>query len=151
MPEIQALKTATKADMVTFPMCELGHDSQKLTTLMVTPGLVDHLKHLGDLKCSHKTHRQVGGADENGEFTSAQTSAYPSQLNAILANAIGSKGRKLGEAGTQQEGVETATISLADVCGYNRGSTDPKWLVGWDTQEGGQQIATIDYDELTGI
>ena len=91
------------------------------------------------------------GADENGEFTSAQTSAYPSQLNAILAKAIGHRGRKLSEDSTQPEEVETATISLADVCGYNREMTDPKWIVGWDTQEGGQQIATIDYDELTGI
>ena len=58
---------------------------------------------------------------------------------------------QMAEDSTQPEGVETATISLADVCGYNRESTDPKWLVGWETQEDGQRMAIIDYDELSGI
>ena len=44
------------------------------------------------------------------------------------------------------------TTSSADVCGHDRESTDPKWQVcARDTQEGGQRMAIIDYDELSGI
>ena len=80
----------SKADRITFPMCEVGHQSQKLTTLLVTSNLAPQLDFLNDLRCRHKSHDPVGGKrDKDGvKFTSAQASRYPAQLNFIFAQAI---------------------------------------------------------------
>ena len=88
MREVLALQSMAAATAVTFPMCALGHESQKLTTLLITPGLVEDLLPLGKLKCTHKTHKQVGGKGEDGKFTSATSSKYPAELNQILVQAI---------------------------------------------------------------
>ena len=69
-------------------MCELGHQSQKLTTLMCTPEVYKHLAHLGKLECSHKTHKPAGGERVDGKFVSAAGAQYPAAMNAGLAEAI---------------------------------------------------------------
>ena len=73
-------------------MCELGHASQKLTTLMVTPGVIKQLSFLADLRCSHKTHKPAGGETKNGKFTSSEAARYPKRMNEILAHAIATIG-----------------------------------------------------------
>ena len=107
LPEIKNLQAAAKGTMITFPMCELGHASQKLTTLLVTPRLVEPLRFLEKLRCSHKTHRQVGGEQMDGRYTSAEAAPYPSNLNMLLAKAIA----KLNET-----------------------EKDPSWILGWETR-----------------
>ena len=108
LPEIKELQAEVKGTMITFPMCELGHASQKLTTLLVTPGLVEPLRFLGKLRCTHKTHHQVGGEQMDGKYTSAEAAQYPSNLNQLLAKAV------------------------AEV---NQKTKDPSWILGWETRQ----------------
>ena len=88
MPEIKALQDKTNAELISFPMCELGHQSQKLTTLMCSPKIAKRLAHLGDLECSHKTHKPAGGERVDGKFISSAGAQYPAAMNAELAEAI---------------------------------------------------------------
>ena len=88
LKEVQLLQVASDATLISFPMCELGHASQKLTTLMVTPGVIKQLSFLTDLRCSHKTHKPAGGETKNGKFTSSEAARYPKRMNKILAHAI---------------------------------------------------------------
>ena len=90
MAEIKALSKLTKAGTVTFPQCELGAPWQKDTTLMFSPGLARWLDPLGGLVCSHKSHaKQIGGArNAQGNWVSAESAAYPPQLNLYLATAL---------------------------------------------------------------
>ena len=88
MPEIKVLQDKTNAQQISFPMCELGHQSQKLTTLMCTPGVARHLAHLRKLECSHKAHKPAGGERVDGRFISATGAQYPAAMNAELAGAI---------------------------------------------------------------
>ena len=69
--EVKALEKLSSGQKVTFPFCALGHESQKMTTLLYTPGLTASLSHLSQLRCTHKTHKQVGGIIKNGQFTSS--------------------------------------------------------------------------------
>ena len=68
--------------------CERGHESQKMTTLLYTPGLTTSLSHLSQLRCTHKTHKQVGGITKNGQFTSSIAARYPGGFNLILAQSM---------------------------------------------------------------
>ena len=88
LSEVKMLQAMTGARKLDFPMCELGHASQKLTTLMVSTGLEKSLESLSEPKCSHKTHKPAGGETENGKWTSSQAARYPTALNEALAEAI---------------------------------------------------------------
>ena len=88
MSEIKSLIELSSGQKVTFPFCALGHESQKMTTLLYTPGFTTSLSSLSQLKCTHKTHKQVGGTTKNGEFTSSLAAHYPGGFNLILAQSI---------------------------------------------------------------
>ena len=88
MSEIKALEELSSGQKVTFPFCALGHASQKMTTLLYTPGFTTSLSHLSQLRCTHKTHTPVGGTTENGEFISGVAARYPGAFNFILAQSI---------------------------------------------------------------
>ena len=87
--EIKTLKRLSSAQEITFPLCALGHDYQKLTiTLLCTPRLAASLRHLSKLRCNHVSHKQVGGINEDGKFTSGAAARYPAKLNLILAQSV---------------------------------------------------------------
>ena len=138
LSEVQLLQATSGARQITFPMCEVGHRSQKLTTLLVTSNLATKLDFLSDLRCTHKSHDTVGGTrDKDGvKFTSARASRYPAQLNFIFAQAI----------------VE-ATMPEADEV-YPRSIEDPEWISGWEAQRDASGrsywTAIIDSDQLMG-
>ena len=88
LPDILKLREIVGAELITLPMCELGHHSQKMTTLMVTPKLAKQLSTLGQLRCTHKRHRPVAGMMRQGKWISARTAAYPTMFNQILTFAI---------------------------------------------------------------
>ena len=138
LSEVQLLQETTGARQITFPMCEVGHQSQKLTTLLVTSNLASQLDFLSDLRCRHKSHDAVGGRrDKDGvKFTSAQASQYPAQLNFIFAQAI----------------AEATTPSIDGVC--PRSTEDPEWISGWEVQRDREgrsyRTAIIDSDQLMG-
>ena len=90
MDEVRTLETLSSGQKVTFPFCALGHESQKMTTLLYTPGLAASLSHLSQLRCTHKTHKQVGGITKNGKFTSSMAARYPGGFNLILAQSVAS-------------------------------------------------------------
>ena len=88
MDEMKSLEELVSGQRITFPFCALGHESQKMTTLLCTPGLANSLSHLSRLKCTHKTHKQVGGVNKKGEFTSGMAARYPGSFNIILAQSV---------------------------------------------------------------
>ena len=92
VPEIKALLRVTGASQVHFPQCMFGSDWQKRTTLAYTAGLDSWLSPLRTLACTHVTHdKRAGGArDDQGNWLSAESAAYPPELNLYLAKAIGS-------------------------------------------------------------
>ena len=136
MPEVQKLRDDSLAEEVTFPMCEVGHESQKLTTLLVTPSLFKPLEFLNYMRCSHATHRAVGGSKIDGQFSSARSSRYPARLNDILAQAI----------------AEPNYQWCSDLQ-LERGPDDPDWILGWevrrDTQGRVYRTAIVDSDLLS--
>ena len=88
--EIKTLKEVSSGRKITFPLCALGHDYQKMTTLLCTPKLATSLFFLTRLRCTHATHKQVGGVIKNGKFTSGIAARYPAKLNLILAQSVAS-------------------------------------------------------------
>eukprot|EP00965_Chrysotila_dentata_P219273 6191032-Pleurochrysis_carterae.AAC.2 len=88
-PDIVALKADTASSSVTFPQCALGATSQKYTTLSVSPGLTPQLQKLSNLRCQHPDHRDfAGGSKTASGWASKQHSAYPPDMNFLLARVI---------------------------------------------------------------
>ena len=85
---------------------------------------------LGKLQCTHKTHRQVGGKGEGGEYTSADSSKYPAQLNQWLVDAI--------------------TGEDSDPVVSSGGLQHDATILGWDIVEGAEPRAIVDPDLLFG-
>ena len=61
MDEVLSLGRKHLARMCTFPMCELGGDFQKYTTLMYTAGLSSWLDVLHERRCEHSSHEKIAG------------------------------------------------------------------------------------------
>ena len=90
VPEIIALKADTECATITFPQCQMGAPWRKDNTIMCTPALGYLLSELGLLKCTHASHaeRAVGIRESDGSWNSKRAAAYPSRLNAFLAEAM---------------------------------------------------------------
>eukprot|EP00965_Chrysotila_dentata_P099356 3284681-Pleurochrysis_carterae.AAC.1 len=59
---------------------------------MCTPGLQPALSKLSTLPCTHRTHaNNVGGKRDANGWQSAYHSAYPPDLNMLIANAVASR------------------------------------------------------------
>ena len=143
MPEVRQLAAVTGAEEISFPMCEVGHPSQKLTTLLVTSGMADTLRGLRELRCYHKTHQQVRGIRSNGAFTSARASRYPSQFNALVVKAITDLEDKRVDGPDGSGPIVTCP----------RDQSDPNWIIGWEVRQGPhgtqRREAIVDPDELS--
>ena len=91
LDEIRTLAKYTGASSYTFPMCAFGSKRQKYTTLLSSPRLASLLEPLTTLRCTHTHHQPVGSArDENGNWISASTAAYPPDFNLFVARCIAS-------------------------------------------------------------
>eukprot|EP00965_Chrysotila_dentata_P047430 1573366-Pleurochrysis_carterae.AAC.1 len=91
MPAVRALKTDHQSKLITFPQCALGADAQKYTTLLVSPGIAPSLQSLADLHCDHRTHNSIAGGRKDGDvWSSAQSAAYPPDLNFLFARVFAS-------------------------------------------------------------
>eukprot|EP00965_Chrysotila_dentata_P158018 5220759-Pleurochrysis_carterae.AAC.1 len=91
MPTVRALKTDHRSNLITFPQCALGADSQKYTTLLVSPGISPMLRSLSDLCCEHHSHASIaGGRKHSDQWSSAASAAYPPDLNFLLAKVLAS-------------------------------------------------------------
>eukprot|EP00965_Chrysotila_dentata_P030523 1016077-Pleurochrysis_carterae.AAC.1 len=92
VPIIADLRARHSCTYITFPQCALGAPVQKYTTFMCTPGLQFALERLASLTCTHRTHDDnVGGSLDGDNWRSASHSAYPPDLNMIIANAVASR------------------------------------------------------------
>ena len=90
VPIIRLLAVTAAAAQVTFAQCMFGAAFQKYTTFMYTPGFQSALASLSGLRCTHPrgTHRPAGGTkSRNGDWTSSESAAFPSDLNAFLVEA----------------------------------------------------------------
>ena len=90
LPIIRLLAIAAATAQVTFAQCMFGAAFQKYTTFMYTPGFQSALGSLSGLRCTHPrgSHRPVGGTKrQSGEWTSGESAAFPSDLNAFLVEA----------------------------------------------------------------
>ena len=92
MPEMIALKKATDARTVDFSQCMFGAPWQKRTTLMYSVGFESWMSPLRRLDCTHLSHNSaVGGArSSRGNWVSAESAAYPPDLNFYLSRALAS-------------------------------------------------------------
>ena len=90
VPIIRLLAVTAAAAQVTFAQCMFGAAFQKYTTFMYTPGFQSALAPLSGLRCTHPrgTHRPAGGTkSRNGDWTSSESAAFPSDLNTFLVEA----------------------------------------------------------------
>ena len=91
MDEVLSLGRKHLARMCTFPMCELGGDFQKYTTLMYSRGFESAFNSLDKLRCSHPAgaHKPAGGHRlPSGEWASRESAAYPPDFNLFIADAV---------------------------------------------------------------
>ena len=91
MPEILALARKHSTQLCTFPMCSVGSDFQKYTTLMYTSGFASMLTPLNARRCDHPpgTHSPAGGSrDADGKWVSRESAAYPPDFNMLVADAV---------------------------------------------------------------
>ena len=90
VPIIRLLAVTAASAQVTFAQCMFGAAFQKYTTFMYTPGFQSALGSLAGLRCTHPrgTHRPAGGTKSHkGDWTSSESAAFPSDLNAFLVEA----------------------------------------------------------------
>ena len=90
LPEVDLLRRRTRAALATFPLCELGANVQKYTTLLFSAGFAPTLAALDGLRCSHSWHDDLVGGQKRDDkvWTSASAAAYPADFNLLLARAI---------------------------------------------------------------
>ena len=91
LPIIRLLAVTAATAQVTFAQCMFGAAFQKYTTFMFTPGFQSALGSLAGLRCTHPrgSHRPVGGTkSQSGEWTSSESAAFPSDLNAFLGGSL---------------------------------------------------------------
>ena len=93
---VAALAKEKWSRYVTFPQCALGSEFQKYTTLLYSVGLDKAIGPLDSLTCSHKRHaKQAVGLDDEGKWRSADSAAYPFEMNVRLAAACAMKLRPI--------------------------------------------------------
>ena len=93
---VAALAKEKWSRYVTFPQCALGSQFQKYTTLLYSVGLDKAIGPLDSLTCSHKRHaKQAVGLDDEGKWRSADSAAYPFEMNVRLAAACAMKLRPI--------------------------------------------------------
>ena len=92
MPNVVSLIASCSTSSVHFPQCMFNAKTQKRTTLMYTAGLESWLGSLRKVECTHSSHEAMAGGyrDEDGVWCSAETAAYPPDLNLFLAKSIAS-------------------------------------------------------------
>ena len=94
MPAVRKLCEKAKAAglqvvWVTFPICAMGGEFQKLTTLLTIGPRAHRMRALGDLTCTHAKHQRVAaGYDAEGVANAAQAAAYPALACASFANLL---------------------------------------------------------------
>lgn len=84
-PAVDRLRSVTSGELITFPQCALGADFQKYTTFLCSSAFAAQLRSLTNLRCTHASHKQVGGQRRGDAFTSGDSAAYPADLNLLLA------------------------------------------------------------------
>ena len=87
---VKELGNSCDAEQVTFAMCAVGAPYRKLTTLLYSRGLSAALRPFADLVCTHSSHAGAAGGSKrtDGSWSSAETAAYPTELNLLLAQAL---------------------------------------------------------------
>ena len=93
-PAIRALRDAAAAAglevvWVTFPMCALGSEFQKHTTLLGIDPRAHRLRALSALRCHHAKHRSTAvGLDSDGRSNAARAGEYPVLAAAVFARLL---------------------------------------------------------------
>eukprot|EP00965_Chrysotila_dentata_P036773 1223805-Pleurochrysis_carterae.AAC.1 len=93
MPSVKELHARDSCASITFPQCALGAAAPKYTTFLCTLGLQPALSpRLATLTYTHRTHAaHVGGTRDGDSWRSSTHSAYPPDLNMLIARAVASR------------------------------------------------------------
>jgi hypothetical protein len=88
-PAVSNLEEHTHGERVTFAQCAVGAQHRKLTTLLFSSGLAPMLRPFDRFRCTHSNHPGAAGGERiNGTWKSAESAAYPAELNMLLAQAV---------------------------------------------------------------
>ena len=87
---MRELAKATKARLVTFAYCAMGHTTQKYTSLLYSAELHPTLSLLATLLCDHplELHTNAKGKPDDVAYATAKLAPWPTRLCATIAYAI---------------------------------------------------------------
>ena len=117
MPAIISLAHDVKAKVAHVPLCWFAHEradicdvEQKYITLMYSPELEPALAFLHHTRCEHLSHNNVAvGFAADGTSLGERTSAYPAELNRVLARALAFPNHSASDAAWSQSLAPTVS------------------------------------------